>query len=359
MKVARTVLNGERGGNPSNLHNRKVMNYFIEVITISKAKTDVDSIFKEMGYHNLAPKKKSRHPLSRFWCKTVGVTRILTQVGRGDVLCLQYPMKKFYYLACSLAHLKHARVATIVHDLDAFRKKKITAEQERHLMSKTDSLIVHNPVMRQYLEQQQFKGKLFTLGIFDFLIDVPQRQYATPHKPWQLVYTSKLTRWRNGFIYGLKDIMDGWQIHLYGPGYEDADKQVEGIFWHGSLPEHELMAGIEADFGLVWDGSSFDECAGDWGEYLKINNPHKTSLYLRAGIPVIVWSQAAMAPFVRDNGVGFAVNSIRDISKVLAYMDDTSYATMKARAQQMGRLLGEGHFTKQAFNAATASLRLV
>ena len=35
------------------------MNYFIEVVTVSKAKTDVDSIFKQLGYNNLTPLKKS------------------------------------------------------------------------------------------------------------------------------------------------------------------------------------------------------------------------------------------------------------------------------------------------------------
>ena len=34
----------------------------------------------------------------------------------------------------------------------------------------------------------------------------------------------------------------------------------------------------------MWDGPSPDTCAGVYGAYLRYNNPHKTSLYLAAGL---------------------------------------------------------------------------
>ena len=154
------------------------MNHFIEVITVSKAKTDVDKVFKQLGYHNLTPMHKSVNPVSRFIIKLCGVARILTSVHRGDNLCLQYPMKKFYHLACTLAHLKGAKVITIVHDLDAFRRKKITAERERYLFNKTDALIVHNPTMLEYMKGEQFQGRLYNLQIFDFITEAVPKQYV-------------------------------------------------------------------------------------------------------------------------------------------------------------------------------------
>lgn len=45
----------------------------------------------------------------------------------------------------------------------------------------------------------------------------------------------------------------------------------------------DFIAQIEANFGLVRGGY----CR----EYLKVNNPHKTSFYLKSELPVIVWSQ--------------------------------------------------------------------
>lgn len=332
------------------------MNHYIEVITVSKAKTDVDKVFRQLGYHNLTPMRKSVNPVSRFLIKLCGVSRILTAVHRGDNLCLQYPMKKFYHLACTLAHWKGAKVVTIVHDLDAFRRKKITAERERYLFNKTDALIVHNPTMLDYMASQHFEGRLYNLQIFDFLTKASPKQYVAPHHPWQVVYTSNLSRWRNAFVYRLQEVMGNWTITLYGPGYEDAAHPKTGVTYMGKLPEEELIGSVEGDFGLVWDGDSFDECAGDWGEYLRINNPHKTSLYLRAGLPVIVWKEAALAPFVTENQLGIAVASLRDIDKALAGITPTAYAAMKANALDMSRKLGEGHFEKEAFRQATADM---
>lgn len=332
------------------------MNHYIEVITVSKAKTDVDSVFKQMGYHNLTPMHKSVNPVSRFFIKLCGVARILTAVRCGDNLCLQYPMKKFYRLACTFAHWKGAKVITIVHDLDAFRRKKITAERERYLLSRTDALIVHNPTMLAYMKEQQFRGRLYNLQIFDFLTQSSPRQYVSPHHPWRVIYTSNLRRWRNGFLYHLPEVMHDWAITLYGPGYEDASQPKPGVTYMGKLTEEALIGSVEGDFGLVWDGDSFDECAGDWGEYLRINNPHKTSLYLRAGLPVIVWKEAALAPFITQNQLGVAISSLRDIDRVLADLTPTAYVAMKANALEMSRKLGSGHFEREAFAKATADM---
>ena len=60
---------------------------------------------------------------------------------------------------------------------------------------------------------------------------------------------------------------------------------------------------MDQNFGLVWDGTSLDGCNGRYGEYLKFNNPHKTSLYLSCGIPVIIWKEAALADFVEEHKV--------------------------------------------------------
>ena len=58
---------------------------------------------------------------------------------------------------------------------------------------------------------------------------------------------------------------------------------------------------MEGSFGLVWDGISVETCAGVYGEYLKVNNPHKTSLYLASGIPVIIWKEAAWLSLLNAN----------------------------------------------------------
>lgn len=99
----------------------------------------------------------------------------------------------------------------------------------------------------------------------------------------------------------------------------------------------------------MWDGTSSDSCVGNTGEYLKYNNPHKTSLYMVAGLPVIVWDQAAIAEFVVNNGVGIAVSSLNDLASTLQEITEQEYEKMRSNAVQVGVRLKSGDYLKKAF----------
>jgi hypothetical protein len=331
------------------------MIHFIEIETINKAKRDIDEICRREGYHNLTIHDFGSGGVGRFFTKLTSVTSILWRLRKGDVLFLQYPMKKFYKMACSLAKMRGARVVTIIHDLGAFRRHKLTAEQENRRLSKTDFLIVHNPTMRQYLIDHGFKGGMHCLQIFDFLSESQPRTYDVPHRPWRVVYAGGLGR-RNDFLYQMP-AMDNWKLDLYGEGFMPERNKCEGLKYHGFMKADQFISKVEADFGLVWDGDSPEACVGSWGEYLRINDPHKTSFYLRAGIPVIVWSQAAMAPFIREEGVGIVIDSISDIGKTLAQLSPADYRQMKQQALLMGQRLAQGYYVKEGLKAALGYLK--
>ena len=75
-------------------------------------------------------------------------------------------------------------------------------------------------------------------------------------------------------------------------------------------------------------------CTGVYGEYLRINNPHKTSLYLASEIPVIIWKEAALAKFIVDNKCGIAVDSLEDIKQALQDLSEEEYNEMKNNAKR-------------------------
>ena len=83
----------------------------------------------------------------------------------------QYPMKKFFTPACRLTHAKGAKVITIVHDLGAFRRHKLTIEQENRRLANSDVIIVHNERMKEHLLANGCKQSIITLGIFDYLTE--------------------------------------------------------------------------------------------------------------------------------------------------------------------------------------------
>ena len=334
------------------------MKYYIEVGTINKAKQDIDEICRREGFTNLTHHNFGQGGVGRFLTKLVSVTSILWHLKKGDMLFLQYPMKKFYYMACSLAKMKGAKVVTVIHDLGAFRRHKLTPEGENSRLSKTDFLIVHNPTMRDYLIKHGFKGGIHCLQIFDYLSEASEISERLDCSTIPtIVYAGNLGRWRNAFLYKLGPIMKGWQMDLYGKGFEDKDNHCDKLHYHGFIASDDFIAKVKAEFGLVWDGDSLDECTGDWGEYLRINDPHKTSFYLRAGIPVIVWKEAAMAPFIEEEKVGISVNSLSEISERIAVLSPADYQEIKQNAIAMSHRLNDGYYIKSGLKAAEKCIR--
>ncbi len=336
--------------------------FYIEVGTVNKAKRDIDEICRREGFENLTRHNFGRGGVGRFLTKLLSVASIVWRLGPGDMLFLQYPMKKFYYMACWLTCLRGARVVTVVHDLGAFRRHKLSPQGENKRLSKTHFLIVHNPTMRSYLQQHGYKGGMHCLQIFDYLSAVSpavvaSKSAVSPQADWHVVYAGNLGRWRNEFLYHLQPIMTNWQLDLYGKGFDAAQNPCpQQLHYHGFIASDDFIAQVNAHFGLVWDGDSLDECTGDWGEYLRINDPHKTSFYLRAGIPVIVWSQAAMAPFIEEQKVGISVDSLSQIADRLSALSPASYQELKQNALAMSRRLDEGFYIKAGLQASTSFL---
>ena len=88
------------------------------------------------------------------------------------------------------------------------------------------------------------------------------------------------------------------------------------------------ITALRGSWGLVWDGESLDSCSGTWGEYLRIIAPHKFSLYIAAGIPVIVWDKSAMARIVRERGIGLTVSSLNELEEKISIITNRQYNDM-------------------------------
>lgn len=108
------------------------------------------------------------------------------------------------------------------------------------------------------------------------------------------------------------------------------------------------VSAIKAGWGLVWDGEEVGTCSGSLGNYLRYISPHKLSLYLAAGIPVIVWNESAQASFVAKENVGITVSSIQDAFNVINNLDATDYILKAKNAQRIGSKLKHGEYLRKA-----------
>ena len=329
------------------------MNYYLSRNYQNKAKNDIEVILTEMGFKGIGEKRKAgQNGISDFFATLFSVLKCPFSLRDGDILLLQYPFKKYFSLVCKLAHLRGAKVICLIHDLGSFRRKKLSAKQENKRLSNADYLIVHNEVMKNWLSGNGCKVKMGILGIFDYLSSTVAVDKVI-EKPFRVMYAGGLAMRKNAFLYDFGECINSYGLDLYGKGFDlELAKNSECISYKGFVDSDTLIATADSSFGLVWDGASVDACTGNWGEYLRYNNPHKTSLYIRCGLPVIIWKKAALATFVEKYSVGLTIDSLKELDSYFSKITIDDYAKMKENVSRLSHKLSIGHYTKVAVNDA-------
>lgn len=323
-----------------------------------KAKTDIEAVMDRMGFTNIGlPQGRSKNTVKAYFTTLFSVLKGVAGLKKGDIVVLQYPLKKYYDFVVGRAVNKGAKVITVIHDLGSFRRKKLTVEQEVARLNRSSVVIVHSPAMLKWLRDHGVTTKMVVLGLFDYLSDSQAVERADePLARPGLMFAGNVGPVANGWIYELANDAPDVDLVLYGGGM-DHSRKTANMVEKGFVDSDTLIATAEGDYGVVWYGGSLDEGAGPLGDYLQYNAPHKTSLYLRAGIPVIIWEKAALAQIVSELGVGVAVPSLRGITERLKGITPVEYARMRRNAAEVARKLADGEFIAEALRKAVEMAR--
>lgn len=149
------------------------------------------------------------------------------------------------------------------------------------------------------------------------------QQQTTQRALSKIAFAGNLAK--STFLYHDLDKL-GVNFWVYGINLDRNKIRSKSVTYNGSFTSEEIPAKLEGSFDLIWDGDSIDTCSGAFGEYTRYNNPHKLSLYVSSCLSVIVWSQVAIADFVKEHDIGFCVDSLSDIHTVLASVTADAYA---------------------------------
>lgn len=339
-------------------------NYYNLTGAGNKAKTDNEDTMKGMGAVNLGLKRtvNDSHVLA-FFLNFTGVMLAALSLRKGDILLLQYPVKKYFAFLCKAARWHGAKTIALIHDLGSFRRHKLTVEQEMERLSNCDYVIASNDKMAQWIKDHGLKLPVGSLGLWDYHArgfnrsDIHCGTDAGSQRQMRVVYAGALAMRKNSFLIELTEKLRGWKLLLVGnrdglPGLHD-NPNVE---YRGFMQPEDFISNIDADFGLVWDGDSLQTCSGNFGEYLRWNTPHKVSFYLRSGLPLIVWKESAMAPIIEREGAGIAIGSLSELGTRLKEITSDRYTEMRNNAARMAKKLNEGYFLKQAIEKAEDEL---
>lgn len=277
-------------------------------------------------------------------------------IAEGSMLLLQHP---FHHKQLTRDNTllkikeKNVRIISVVHDVEklrAFRYSDYYAHEFQIMLELADVIIVHNDVMRDwFIKTGVDERKLIPLGIFDYLQRESKEKEAELEK--SITIAGNLDTTKCGYI-GQLGKLKGLKVHLYGPNFDQKLKDSANIEYHGSFPVNEIPKHLNKGFGLVWDGESINGCIGQSGQYLRYNNPHKLSLYLSSGLPVIIWKEAAEASFVETNGVGLLIDSLDELSARLDTINIRDWKEMVEKTVLIADKLKKGFYAWNAINRA-------
>jgi len=330
-------------------------NYYNLTSAGNKAKTDNEDTLKEMGAVNLGlPRTVKNSKLLAFFLDLVGIICACILLQKGDILFLQYPVKKYFSFLCNVARMKGAYTVSLIHDLGSFRRKKLSVKKEISRLSHSDYIIASNENMKSWLKENGLQKPMGALGLFDYRSSSFHQAQAPSTSTTEIptvVYAGALSMRKNSFLVELTKSLNTWKLMIVGnkDGLQGLENNPQ-ITYRGFLTSEEFISHIDADFGLVWDGDSLDTCSGEYGQYLKWNSPHKVSFNIRAGLPVIIWKEAAVAPIIEKYGVGISVGSLKELDTQLKALTPEAYQKMKQNTANLAKKLNEGYFLKKALS---------
>ncbi len=329
-----------------------------------KAKTDCEFILEEKGFKNLGFKQSSIPNSALGTIKNFfGISLALLRLPLKSTLCTQYPLNKFRGYVLFVAKLKRCKIITIVHDVRFLKGRTGNAAKELKKIISSDAIIVHNQAMKNWFVEQNVQMPIIVLGIFDYILSdgLPEQNNDSGTKPYEVVYAGGFAEGKNSYIYDLDTLeKNDFKMKLYGIGFEYEKLKVSNeesiLSYEGAFPSDQVAYHIKGSFGLVWDGISTKECSGQYGQYLKFNNPHKTSLYILCGLPVIVWDKAAISKFIVENNLGITISNLADLSDTLERLSNEEYQTMKSNVNQVRTKIISGGYLNNALNEALQNI---
>lgn len=329
----------------------------------SKALMDIKEIAEKQGYQTINIHKYKGKKGDNDWQWTHNRLekewkQCYETIQENSILLLQHPFwqeqSERNQTLLYLKKEKKVKIISVVHDVERLRGCFHTSYMEEEfnfMLQIVDMLIVHNTQMKNFFVSLGVKEeKIIQLEMFDYLAENTENVNKIFEK--SITIAGNLAEEKSYYIRKIREL-GHLKVHLYGPNYVYREEEISSqVSYHGVFMSYEIPSQLSRGFGLIWDGDSLNGCTGDTGNYLRYNNPHKLSLYLAAGLPVIVWKEAAVAEFVESNEVGITVKSIVEIAEILENMDEIQYQQYVMNAKRVSEKLQTGEYTICALNKA-------
>jgi hypothetical protein len=294
------------------------------------------------GYFDFSIKAK--------WQRFIHLFKTFVSVTAGDMVVFQFPLyARIHILLVRLLRIKGAHIVCLIADIEGLRiNDAAMLAKDKKALRRFSLFISHNARMSQWLRSQVPNANIAEIGFFDFLTAPVNRHRK---KEPQIVFAGNLKK--SPFTQHLEQLAafcPNITFLIYGPDYPVQFSFPKNAVYKGIFPPYDLVHHLEGSFGLVWDGPDIESCTGIFGDYLAYNSPHKLSLYIMAGLPLIVPKMSASAGLVEQYGIGCTIDRLADIESVINTISDAAYETMVNNTRSLAADISRGKCLQQALH---------
>lgn len=308
------------------------------VDSVSKARNDISLIGDGIGFQRLYiyryidDDEDDKALLAR-------IDGITSGVSAGDIIVYQYPSYNSYRFELTFVQrLKNrgAKVVLLIHDSELLRGNNIPEELD--LFNQADWLITHSQQMEQQFHEMGIKTPMLTKPLFDYLVTTSVALEDSLDK--RIVFAGNIQK---------SIFLSNWQSQakVAAFGTKGELQLSSGVSYCGTFQQEDLLKEMPKNcFGIAWDDDLHQ--GGNYQNYTRYNAPHKVSLYLALGLPVIVWKESAIAAWIAEYQLGFAIGSLEEIDGIFESISRDELLKLKERTNRFSQLLRKGIFTKKA-----------
>lgn len=275
---------------------------------------------------------------------------VLGVIQPEDLVVVQFPMWTHLNFQAeffdAIKNIESVKMVALIHDIptwmftegnDYNRDNDFWLNQ----LKKFDLIMVANDKMAQKLYEDGVDVAMIPMQIWDYCYRGPKQE--------------KLFRKKLYYVSG-RDIMDidytaSTPLYFYNKNVENAVLAYGSVTWAGRKPSDEIVAEIDGGFGIVVSDNIKEKSNMNFAFYNQFNNPTKLSLYLAAGIPLIVASKTPHSKLVAEHGIGLVVDDLNDIDQILAKITAAEYQQMLERVKPWQEAVCKGYFVKRALMA--------
>lgn len=332
------------------------MNYMIckwighENNAATKATMDVNTAFEKIGGDIILLWKHNRKIIRNIE-EIVTLVKLRHSITSSDNIIIQWPLYSIKpHTDSQFIKLPHKKLICFIQDIESYRynpKDEDSLINDIRFLNGFDVVVVHNKGMSAFLRKNGLHTNVVDWEICDYLI-AEARSKQPDGGQYEICFVGNLQR--SGFLYANSRNFQT-HINLYGQVNNDVALTSQ-LSYNGIYDPNDTASMLNGHFGLIWEGNCLETCDGALGNYMKINNPNRLSLYLANDLPVITWKKAGLAKYVEDNKIGFTVDALTEIDGILSKMSSEQYDEILTNVKSIGEKIRNGFFAQKAIKEA-------